>query len=512
MSEGKKALHGSVDHHWERVSVSDRENLQAILGATESGRRVTFVSGVFNVVHSGHIRLLNFGAECGDCLVVGVLPDGTPGASVPEDLRLEAVQSISVVDHAFVLGGPVADVIAALQPSFVVKGKEHEGRRNAEQAAVDNYGGTLLFGSDDTRFSSAELLRTEVDRFSLGTIEIPTDYPDRHGFSVRTLERILDRMRDLSVVVVGDLIVDEYVACEPLGMSQEDPTLVVTPIAKDRFVGGAGIVASHAAGLGAKASLVSVAGDDDAYQFASEKLSEHGVAHTLIEDVTRPTTVKTRYRARDKTLLRVNQLRQHDISTDLVDGFHAAVCEALPAADLLVFADFNYGCLPQKLVDRLCGYCREQSVMMVADSQASSQYSDISRFRDMSLVTPTEREARLAVRDFASGLVEVASKLQSASGARNVLMTLGSEGILVQTQPDPVGDAIKTDRLPAMNTAPRDVAGAGDSLLVTASMAMAVGASIWEAGFLGSLAAACQVAHLGNRPLQVSEIIEEINL
>ena len=69
--------------------------------------------------------------------------------------------------------------------------------------------------------------------------------------------------------------------------------------------------------------------------------------------------------------------------------------------------------------------------MMAADSQASSQYADISRFKGMTLITPTEREARLALRDFESGLVSIGERLREAACATNVVMTLGPEGLMV---------------------------------------------------------------------------------
>jgi len=76
--------------------------------------------------------------------------------------------------------------------------------------------------------------------------------------------------------------------------------------------------------------------------------------------------------------------------------------------NLIIFSDFNYGCLPQLLVDQITSFCNEKGIMMVADSQSSSQIGDVSRFRGMTLVTPTEREARFAVHDFESGLVVLA--------------------------------------------------------------------------------------------------------
>jgi bifunctional ADP-heptose synthase (sugar kinase/adenylyltransferase) len=122
-----------------------------------------------------------------------------------------------------------------------------------------------------------------------------------------------------------------------------------------------------------------------------------------IVDESRPTTLKQRFRAQDKTLLRVSHLRQHDVSQEIAQDLFERAQEALRDANLLIFADFNYGCLPQQLVDKLVAHCRQKEIMMVADSQSSSQVSDVSRFRGMRLLTPTEREARLAVRDFSSG-------------------------------------------------------------------------------------------------------------
>src|SRR5262249_52044316 len=145
----------------------------------------------------------------------------------------------------------------------------------------------------------------------------------------------------MRVIVVGDLIVDEYVTCDPLGMSQEDPTIVVTPIKQDRFVGGAGIVAAHARGLGADVSYFGVIGADATADFAQETLDRFRVKARLFTDESRPTTLKTRYRANGKTLLRVSHLRQHDISRELADALCKEVTHAAAQCDLVIFSDFN---------------------------------------------------------------------------------------------------------------------------------------------------------------------------
>lgn len=482
-----------------------------IAGQASGSSRIVFVSGNFNVIHPGHLRLLNFAAECGDFLVVGVTRDDKPGALIPENLRLEGVKAIGAVDYGFLLPGSPEEFIASLKPHIVVKGKEHEEHFNPELAIVESYGGKLLFSAGEMRFSSMDLLQRELRESDLTSIRKPVDFPARHGFEVGHLIERVKQFSSLRIVVVGDLIVDEYITCDPLGMSQEDPTIVVTPIQRDLFVGGAGIVAAHAVGLGASVSYFGVAGNDPTADYALEKLRAHRVNAYLIRDESRPTTLKQRFRARGKTLLRVSHLRQHDISHQLMENLLGKIDEALEAADLLVFSDFNYGCLPQPIVDEIVSRCVKRGVPMVADSQSSSQVGDVSRFQGMLLLTPTEHEARLAVRDSTAGLVVLADTLQQKARAGHVFITLGAEGILIHLV-DGIHRGLTTDQLPAFNSAPKDVSGAGDCLLISASMALVAGATVWESAYLGSVAAACQVGRVGNLPLSVDEVIRELML
>ena len=491
-------------------SLDDSLALAAAIRGLAGERSISFVYGNFNVVHPGHLRLLNFAKECGDFLVVGVLDASSPDTFIGEELRLQGVQAIGVVDHAFVIPvAAVVDLIAALKPEVVVKGKEHESAPNPEKEVIDAYGGRLIFSSGEVQFSSLDVLRRELREANLSTIRRPAEFLLRHDIRMPRLRSVVDDFARLEVVVIGDLIVDEYVTCDPLGMSREDPTIVVTPIHSERFVGGAGIVAAHARGLGANVRLFTVANEDPAAAFAREKLLGYGVDVHFVIDSSRPTTLKQRFRADGKTLLRVSHLRQHGIGREEQAIVRDRVLAALPDADLVIFSDFNYGCLPQPLVEEIIAECARRSIPMVADSQASSQISDISRFTGMRLITPTEHEARLAMRDSSAGLVILAESLRQRARAANVIVTLGLEGALIQA--DRCGrHNMATDQLPAFNSSPRDVSGAGDSLLTCASLALTVGATIWEAAYLGSLAAACQVARIGNVPLASSELLTEL--
>lgn len=483
--------------------------LSEIADRKGNSERVVFVSGNFNVIHPGHLRLLNFAADCGDVLVVGVTRDDTPGVLVPESLRLAGVRAINGVDYALLLPDRVEDFVAALKPEVVVKGKEHEAQENPEQAIIDSYGGKLIFSSGDVRFSSMDLLRRELYEVNPSSIRPPADFPQRHGFGQGDLLLLIDRFASLRVVVIGDLIVDEYITCDPLGMSQEDPSIVVTPIKRDMFVGGAGIVAAHARALGAHVDYVAVVGSDATAEFAAHTLTSYGVVTHLVQDVSRPTTLKQRYRAGGKTLLRVSHLRQHDIGHALVEAMCSRLEPLVDRADLVVFSDFNYGCLPQALIDQVWQRCSARGLPMVADSQSSSQVGDISRFKGMLLVTPTEYEARLAIREPGAGLVVLADTLQRQSEATHVFITLGAEGLLIHTSAAG-SSGLQTDQLPAFNESPKDVAGAGDCLLIASALSMVAGASVWQSAYLGSVAAACQVGRVGNLPLAADDLRREL--
>jgi rfaE bifunctional protein kinase chain/domain len=486
---------------------------QALAAAIKSqvgeGKRMAFVSGNFNVVHPGHLSLLNFAAECADFLVVGVHPDSSHGTLLPQHLRLEGVRAIGCVDAAVLLTCPLEDLISYLKPDMVVKGKEHEQHLNPEQAIVESYGGRLLFTAGEASLSSLDLLRREFQEVNLSTIRMPADYCLRHDLDMLRLARIVRSFAELKVVVLGDMIVDEYITCNPLGMSQEDPTIVVMPIKRDIFLGGAGIVAAHASSLGATVNYFTVVGEDETATFARESLENYGVNACLIKDKSRPTTLKQRYRAGNKTLLRVSHLRHHEIGKELSRKLRSELAKTIKDADLVIFSDFNYGCLSPSLVDAAIALCNQENIPMVADSQSSSQVGDVSRYQGMLLITPTEHEARLAVRDTSSGLAPLAEMLQKKASAHHVFVTLGAEGLLIHSS-DSTKKGINTDQLPAFNTAPKDVAGGGDCLLTCAAMSLVAGANIWESAYLGSIAAACQVGRMGNLPLSAAEVLQEL--
>jgi rfaE bifunctional protein kinase chain/domain len=472
--------------------------------------KIALVTGNFNVLHPGHIRLLKFAKNCAKKLIVGVFSDEIAGnaADVPQNLRLEAVEAINLVDRVFLINEPLEEFIETHRPAIIVKGKEYEGRQNPELEVLKTYGGELIFSSGEMSLSN---LTGEDKTHSLtdtvkGKIH---SFMSRHNVSQQRLSEIVTCFADKKICVLGDTIVDEYVDCFPLGMSQEEPTLVVNEQETKQFLGGAGIVASHAAQLGARVKFISVAGQDKARDFAASSLEKYGVNYSFVVDLARPTTVKKRYRSHGRSLLRVSRLSQRAISNQLQKLLFSEFEKDSSEFDLVVFSDFNYGCLPQPLIEKIISLAKDNNILTAADSQSSSQVGNISRFWGVDLITPTEREARLAMQNHDDGLVVLADNLLSKTGSQNIILKLAAEGMIAQIA-NKDHRLPHTDRLEALNLRPVDVSGAGDSVLITASLALSCGANLWEASLLGSIAAFVQVGRIGNIPLTKNELLSVI--
>lgn len=470
--------------------------------------KTTLVNGDFNILHPGHLRLLKFAKECGDRLVVAVNSDKLANNKgiLDEKIRLESIKATSYVDEAFILNESLIEYIKKTKPDFVVKGKEHEKYPNPEEKILKEYGGEIIFTSGEIGFSSLDALD---DKFDTNTSFIKHDikFLTRHNIKKEQLLHIVESFSKLKILVIGDTIVDEYISCDAIGMSGEDPTIVVSPLSSKKFIGAAAIVASHAKTLGADVAYISVLGDDENHNFVKTYLNNLGIYAKLYKDSTRYTTLKQRYRAKDKTLLRVNHLKQHSISKKFEKSIIRKI-KKMSDLDLIIFSDFSYGVLTKKIIKSVSKFAKSKNIFIVADSQSSSQVGDISKFKNMQLLTPTEKEIRLSLNDFKSGLVILSEKLFKKSKPKYIFTTLGEEGVMIYNSKE---NELLTDNIKALSINVKNISGAGDSLLIGSSLALSAGADIWQSAYLGQIAAALQVSRLGNIPIEKNELIKEID-
>jgi rfaE bifunctional protein kinase chain/domain len=247
-------------------------------------------------------------------------------------------------------------------------------------------------------------------------------------------------------------------------------------------------------------ALVTVTGEDEPSGWAQEKAHEYELESFKVVDANRPTTLKQRYRSGTQTLLKISHLTQDFLDSEKEAELIEKFAKLAGNLDVLILSDFSYGVLSPQLVERILAVATQHGVFVSADSQSSSQIGNLGKFKDIDLICATEREARLELKDNTSGLVVLAESLRRELNSTHLLLKMGGDGVLISGQ-DQGGETLATDEIAAINRNPIDSSGAGDSMLAGASLALACGATIYEAALIGSVLAGIQVGRLGNVPI-----------
>lgn len=454
------------------------------------------------------MRLFRFAQNLSSELIVGLNVENLEREEIK--WRRNILENLEYITEVVEYTGDVGNLIRKIKPNFVLKGQEFKNRNNPEEAVLNEFGGKLIFTSGDSNFAETDLIQDSLSRIINQDIVLPHDFMFRNNISKKRLQELINGFESLKVCVIGDLIVDEYVNCHPLGMSQESPSIVVTPVDSKRFFGGAGIVAAHCRSLGAETTLITAIGNDEISNWAEESGKAYGVnlKAQLIQG--RQTTLKQRYLSGSQVLLRLNHLNQNLLDENQEQLIVEEFQEISGQLNVVIFSDFSYGVLSGFVVEKITQIAFQNGINTSADSQSSSQTGDLGKYRDLGLITATEHEARSELKDYSSGLAVIAENLRLKLNAGSVLLKMGSDGILISSK-DSQGKIIETDKIEALNKKPVDNSGAGDSMLATATLGLALGATIQESALLGSLAAAIQVGRLGNVPIEMSTITKIID-
>ena len=472
--------------------------------------------GHFNVIHPGHLRYFHTARRYGDRLIVAIEGDKTLstqselGEWFSESERASAVAALEVVDEVVVLdSGQLVDLVSLIKPSSLVLGREFERERANEVLdpvnRVHQYGGQVVFEAGETRYTRVDFVHGNQDE-----LERERWFQFRSALTSQgiILSQLLTRMRDKAkpkLLILGDTIVDQYIACDPIGMSNEAPIVVVKELETREFIGGAAIVAAHVAALGAGCSYLSVAGDDREADVVRKNLAELDVASSLLMDPSRPTTNKIRYMVENQKLFRVSRLKEHGLSRSLEDKIIGKLMDLMPGLDGILVCDFVYGVITPRVLEVVTKISQDHNLPLFGDLQCSSQIGNVSKFRDFQLLCPTEREARIALSNQDDGVEYVANLLMEKTRSANLVIKLGSEGLIAYER-DKTGNFVHRQHFPAITANPVDVSGAGDSLLAAMSVVMTMGFSLMEAAALGSCMAALAIRTVGNQPINFEQL------
>jgi rfaE bifunctional protein kinase chain/domain len=479
-----------------------------------AGDTVVLCHGHFNIIHPGHIRYLDYARQQGNKLVVSIQGDVSFLNSdrkhhFSEAERALGAASIQTVDQVILLGeGNLEKLIKVLKPAVLVLGKEFESERGDQVSGplqlLKKQGGKILFHAGETHYASADLLRDNLPSLHNQHIKQYKQACKRQKIKMEGLLECIDKFEDASVLVIGDTIIDQYVACDALGMSAEAPVVVVRELDTREYAGGAAVVAMHVSALGAKCRFLSVVGQDKNANLASQELDRLNVEYTLIEDSTRPTTLKIRYLVGNQKIFRVSRLKEHSLPKQVEEKIINEINKSAPNVQAILISDFVYGVITPRILEAISKLSGKHSLLVFGDLQCSSQIGNVSKFKNFDLICPTEREARIALAAQDQGVEWVANTIMKKTNSRNLVMKLGREGFIAyESETD---GFVNLQHFPALCINPIDVSGAGDSLLAALSVGLCSGATLMQSSAIGAGMASLAVQQVGNIPVSHQQL------
>jgi len=299
------------------------------------------------------------------------------------------------------------------------------------------------------------------------------------------------------VLVLGDLMLDRYVAGQVDRVSPEAPVPVVLVEKEWDAVGGAGNVAANLRALGVRCDVIGVVGDDEAGRRIGAALEKLGAGCHFVRDEGRHTTVKTRVLARGQQVVRVDREECESVSRAATDRLTARVAARLRGASAMVVADYDKGVMSAGVIRSALRSAAALRVPVVVDPKRLGFF----RYGGATVFKPnrTEMEAafREAVRPDDAGWMHAA---RERIGCEHLLLTLGADG-MVLASPGGV-----TERVLAPARAVYDVSGAGDTVCAVVAAGLSAGAGLGEAVGLAAHAAALGVARVGVATVARDEI------
>jgi rfaE bifunctional protein kinase chain/domain len=318
------------------------------------------------------------------------------------------------------------------------------------------------------------------------------------------LELLLSSARGRRIAVLGDVMLDVYLAGSANRISPEAPVPVVN-VEDERFeLGGAANVAANVVGLGATCDLIGAIGADPPGQQIRRAIATLGgevLRPRLLEIRDRPTTTKTRVMARHHQVARFDR----EVTTDLPDLFttelRALLRATLDDADVLVLEDYNKGVLTDSLIRGAIADARSAGCPVVVDPK----FRNIRAYRGATVMKPNVLELSQAFAgevhlDDDAWLDEARAEL----GCDHLLVTLGERGLLLCS----MGEG--TVRIPALARRVFDVSGAGDTVAACLAVAMGAGADMREAAALANMAAGIEVGKPGVATVSPAELVASL--
>ena len=316
---------------------------------------------------------------------------------------------------------------------------------------------------------------------------------------------LVARLRGKRVLVVGDLMLDQYLRGDAERISPEAPVPVVHLTEERRYPGGAGNVARNIAALGGRPCLMGIVGNDEAGRILQQTFPDEGVEAFVTLRPDRVTTVKTRVSAQRQQMVRIDREEIRPLSEEEEDNFFLQLEPILERYEVFILSDYGKGLVGVSFMERLgmLLHSLAHPPLLLIDPRPEQ----MNLYRDAYLLTPNAGEIRDAVHMPARSRDEIVLAGREAKelcGCRNLLITLGAQGMALFQASGEVR------YLPTAAQDVFDVSGAGDTVIATLALALAAGLPLLPSCILANFAAGVVVAKVGTATVAPTQLLEAV--
>jgi len=321
---------------------------------------------------------------------------------------------------------------------------------------------------------------------------------------INKLKELIRNFKDTKVLVVGDLILDEFIWGEVSRISPEAPVPVVWVKNESFMPGGASNVANNIRSLGASVYLVGVIGDDDRGAILRGELEQKGInIDGVLVDASRPTTLKTRVVAHHQQVVRIDKEKIDHIGGNVIAKVISYIESIMKDIDAVIIEDYGKGMITPALLSKIVPAAKANKKIIAVDPKEEH----FKYYRGISVITPNNYEAAKAVgfeiKDEAT-LEKAGQALLNKIKCKIALITLGENGMAVFQKGKPM------KHIPTVAQEVFDVSGAGDTVIASYTLSLASGLDPIQSAHIANYAAGIVVGKVGIAVVTPEELLVKI--